>query len=197
MGASLTPDDPLVPFRRSRRNPSHEDLYTSQSIRRWTDLGYTYLVKRVVRNQSTGRNELDSSLLTLDHAGSPVYNVYFNQFYGWLDVPESTYPELIRQFYPIDLSQVEALTGRLTDTSHPVVNISTATISEPSAAITPVTVSPPSMEGGLTIRLPSYPERLQNRPPPPTDTVDYGYISNFLGQRNEFRQWELHIVAEK
>jgi len=188
MGDTLKPSDPLVPFRYSERNPGHENFYTSDKIRDWTSLGYTYLVKRIVRNKSTGRNEIATSLLAYGNSNSAEYTTYFNQFYGWLDIPESTYPDLIRQFYPIDLSNVEALTGKY-------VSQSTIVISNPTTTITPA--SPSSLDAGVTVKLPSYPGRLGDGPPPSINLVDYGYSSRLLGYSNTLRQWDLHIVAEK
>ncbi len=178
-GALQTPSDHLLPFRKSMRNPDHESFYTSDEIRKWTDLGYTYLAKRVVRGRS-GQNELVAFPLTLDDTNSVDCTTYINQFYGWLDVPESSYPDLIRQFYPINLSQIEALSGKESD-STPLVDVSAI----------PATI--PSM---IPLTLPSHHERITDRPTPDPEKVDYGSMTDMI-HKGKLRQWDLHIIAEK
>ena len=112
-GAVQKPTDALIPFRKAPRDLNNETCWSSDDIRDWKSFGYTYLGKTVKRNQTTGQNELHNFPVDLENVQEADLNTYFNQFYGWLDAPtETKYPDLIRQFYPIDLSQVEALTGK-------------------------------------------------------------------------------------
>lgn len=110
-GASQKPSDYLVPFRHPKSNPGHEVFWTSDDVRDWKKLGYTYLGKRVISGAS-GQNELISFPIDLENTSSANLNAYSGQFYGWMDNAAPGSPSLIKQFYPIDLSNVEALTGK-------------------------------------------------------------------------------------
>lgn len=178
-GALQTPADALLPFRNAMRNPDHESFYTSNEIRKWTDLGYTYLAKRVVRGRS-GQNELVAFPLTLDDTNSTDCTTFINQFYGWLDVPETSYPDLIRQFYPIDLAQIEALSGKESD-STPMLDVGALPATIPST---------------IPLALPSHHARITDRPTPDTEKVDYGSMHDIIHE-GKLRQWDLHIIAEK
>jgi len=86
-----------------------EDCWTSEGVRDWTKLGYTYLGKYV--QGAPGQNALIPFHITLDKTEAKELNTYVNQFYGWTDIPGQPFPDLVHQFYPINLSQVEALSG--------------------------------------------------------------------------------------
>lgn len=60
---------------------------------------------------SSGQNELATFDILPENADTKKINSFVNQFYSWMDLPTSSYPPLIAQFYPVDISQVEALSG--------------------------------------------------------------------------------------
>jgi hypothetical protein len=161
------PSDSLVPFRYSAKDPAHEDCWTSDDVQDWTALGYTYHGKYVARG-SSGQNELVTFPIEFGKTDPKQLNSFVNQFYGWTDTPADGFPDLLHQFYPINLSQVEALTGERASRS-------------PLHA--PV--------------LPSHPERIPSDGPADPEKADYGFMSDLLTSNGEFRQWDVHIVAEK
>jgi hypothetical protein len=112
------PSDFLLPFRKSKRAGGDEEFWTSDGVKNWEDLGYTYLGKRINRGTS-GENEQVSFEIKLWETDPKDLNAYCSQFYGWMDSSEvgveRPVPDLLYQFYPIDISQVEALTGKHTD----------------------------------------------------------------------------------
>ena len=102
--------DSLVPFRKSKKNTSHEIFWTSNEIRNWKTLGYTYQGKRIV-SRASGLNDLVSFDIDLDATDLISLNTFYGQFYSWMD-NAAPVPALVRQFYPFDISSVEALTGK-------------------------------------------------------------------------------------
>jgi hypothetical protein len=113
-GGPLTPSTPLTPFRKSPRNPGHDTFWTSNDCRDWKVFGYTYLGKRILPGPS-GQNEIKTFPIDLEHSNKEELITYCGQFYAWMDhsgmETHQPTPALIKQFYPIDLSTVEALTG--------------------------------------------------------------------------------------
>jgi hypothetical protein len=100
-----------VPFRKPPNNESDGDgFWSSDDVRDWRTFGYTYQGKYVTRD-SSGKYELSTFDITPGKTETKEINSFINQFYSWMDLPTNRYPSLIAQFYPIDVSQVEALTG--------------------------------------------------------------------------------------
>jgi hypothetical protein len=112
------PSDPLLPFRKSKRAGAQDTYWTSDDVRDWQVLGYTYLGKRINRGDS-GQNELVSFPIEIGRTNPKDLKAFCSQFYGWMDNSavevERPVPDLLYQFYPIDISQVEALTGKHSD----------------------------------------------------------------------------------
>ncbi len=112
-GTIQTPSDDLIPFRKEKSNPGHDKFWTSEDVRDWNKFGYNYLGKRIIRGAS-GQNELSTFPIDLDVTDRRDLNIYFGQFYAWTANSAPT-PSLLTQFYPIDVSNIEALTGKLAD----------------------------------------------------------------------------------
>src|ERR1700761_2171180 len=104
-GAVQTPSDDLKPFRSPPK--SERPFWRSNDVRDWAVLGYTYHGKHVIRNPSSGKNELVPFDISLENTDSANLNSFFNQFYSWMDIPSAGYPDFLKQFYPIPLGQVE------------------------------------------------------------------------------------------
>jgi hypothetical protein len=161
------PSDHLLPFRKSKRNGGHETFWTSDDVRNWQNLGYTYLGKRINRGVS-GQNELVSFPIGLDKTDPKDLKAFCTQFYGWMDnkgMDEmAPIPDLIYQFYPIDITQVEALTGK------------------------PASERPP---------LPRpHPSRTPNNPTPNPIYPDYSHLKGLI-HNGCLRQWNAYITVEK
>jgi hypothetical protein len=110
-GTVQKPSDGLVPFRKPPSGESEGDgFWSSNEVRDWTTFGYTYHGKYVTRD-SSGKYQLSTFDINPAKTEAKEINSFINQFYSWMDLPTNTYPSLIAQFYPIDVSQVEALTG--------------------------------------------------------------------------------------
>ena len=109
------PSDPLYPFRKSKRNSDNDTFWTSNDVRNWQNFGYTYLGKRI-KPGASGHNEMISFPIDLYKTDPKDLKVFCTQFYGWMDNKGmddmAPIPDLIYQFYPTDISNVEALTGK-------------------------------------------------------------------------------------
>jgi hypothetical protein len=122
-GTMQHPSDPLIPFRKSKATPGDETFWSSTDIRNWKPLGYNYLGRRIVSGAS-GRNELTTFPIDLDVTDSGDLNAFFGQFYSWM-ATGAPLPALLKQFYPLDLSKVEALTGKAAPAPAPAARIAT------------------------------------------------------------------------
>jgi hypothetical protein len=162
----VKPSDGLQPFQSPQGIGTKEPFWSSDGIRDWTTLGYTYHGKYVKRN-GKGENDLGSFPFLPEGVKSEDMNSFINQFYSWSDLPLRSYPAILSQFYPVDLSRVEALTGEYMHK--------------------PTVVGLPSHMD----RLP------QDRIPDPRSIESGDILEGILFDHNKVRQWDLHIQAEK
>lgn len=166
-GTTLKPSDGLPPFQDPVSIGSKEPFWTSDGIRNWTKLGYTYHGKYITRNKQ-GQNELVTFPILPEGTKSSEINSYINQFYAWSDLPVRSYPAILSQFYPVDLAPVEALTGKdMHKRTHPHIG------------------------------LPSHLDRLPKDLPDPRSIDIGDIFEGILFAHNKIRQWDLHILAEK
>jgi hypothetical protein len=105
-----TPDDALIPFRRLPKSGDQETFWSSEQIRDTTHLGYQYEGKYIKKGESG--NEIATFPIQLRGTKLEDLNSFVNQFYSWTDFPMAGYPSILSPYFPIDISQVEALTGK-------------------------------------------------------------------------------------
>lgn len=161
------PIDSLHPFRSPKKNASGEYFWSSDDARDWTTLGYNYVGKYIAQG-SSGKKDIVPFHISLKETNSTELMTFFNTFYGWADVAAPRYPDILREFYPIDVSSIEALTAK--------------EALEPNR--------PP-------IFRPYSSEIPHEKPPPLQVPVDYSHIPPHLREGGKLRQWDLHISAEK
>jgi hypothetical protein len=174
-GNPLTPSHSLLPFRKAPKNPGHDVFWSSDDCRDWAEaFGYTYLRQRIIRHPE-GHNELQSFPIDLKKTDPADLTLYYNQFYSWMDnsgreIHQPTNP-LVKQFYPLDLSSVEALWGE--KTSH---------------------LERPTVQRG-------HPSTLTpNYPTPHPVNPDYRHVEDLCDRTDndlKLRQWNVLITCQK